>query len=424
MGSMESLLRELKFALRDRVVVVCLIGVALLSSYSLVAGLQESASEHAMIERTKNLVTQDREYNLAKQSDAGGAAYYAFHFTYDPPSSLAFVSRGIRDDLPWKHRIRMLALEGQIYETDAGNPELSKIGKLDFAFVAAFLLPLLSILLLYDLRAVEIRNNRWAFLSVTAGNGNRLLFGRAVLRSSLLYIALIAPFIFALVINSVGFSNALLVIGAVALNCLFWLLLAFFLFTRIESGPTTAALLLGCWFVLAVAIPVGGKYVTEQLIVVPKGGEILLTQREAVNDAWDLPKDATMTPFLESHPQWANTVKVTQPFEWKWYYAFHQVGDQTVEPLSKDLRSGITRRDSAMSLVALISPPLLTERLLSFAAKTNVASFQHYDNCVREFHLNLREFHYPMLFGDVKYSPQKMAELPTFETCLDVNNRM
>ena len=67
-----------------------------------------------------------------------------------PPSALAFAARGVRDDLPWKHRIRMLALEGQIYETDAGNPELSRIGKLDFAFVAAFLLPLLLILLLHD----------------------------------------------------------------------------------------------------------------------------------------------------------------------------------------------------------------------------------------------------------------------------------
>jgi ABC-2 type transport system permease protein len=390
----------------------------------LVAGLQESASEHAMIERIKSHVTQDREYNLAKQSDAGSAAYYAFHFTYNPPSSLAFVSRGIRDDLPWKHRIRMLALEGQIYETDAGNPELSKIGKLDFAFVAAFLLPLLSILLLYDLRAVEIRNNRWAFLSVTAGNGNRLLFERAILRSSLLYCALIVPFVIASVINGVSFSSALLVIGAITFNCLVWLILACFVFTRIESGPTSAALLLGCWFVFAVAIPVGGKYAIEQSINVPKGGEILLTQREAVNDAWDLPKEATMTPFLKSHPLWANTANITQPFEWKWYYAFQQVGDQTVEPLSVALRSAITRRDNAMSSVAWISPPLLTERLLSYAGQTDVASFQRYDQCVRKFHQNLREFHYPMLFGDVEYSSQRMGKLPTYETCTGTSNRM
>ena len=128
-----------------------------------------------------------------------------------------------------------------------------------------------------------------------------------------------------------------------------------------------------------------------------------------------------MAPFLEKHPQWVNTAKITQPFEWKSYYAFHQVGDQTVERLSKELRSAMARRDNAMSSVALISPPLLTERLLSYAAKTDVASFQRYDNCVREFHLKLREFHYPMLFGDVEYSSQKMTELPTFETCADLS---
>ena len=416
-SNMGNLLREIKFALRDRIVWLSLIAVTLLSSYSLVTGLQESASEHAMIERTKELVLQDREYNLAKQTEPGGAAYYVFHFTYAPPSSLAFVSRGVRDDLPWKHRVRMLALEGQIYETDAGNPELSKIGKLDFAFVAAFLLPLLSILLLYDLRAVEVRNNRWAFISATVGNGDRLLLTRAVLRSCMLYFALMIPFIVAAMINGAATSDIVLVLVAVALNCLFWCLLAFFIFTRIESGPTTAAILLGCWFVFSVAIPVGGKYLIEQSITVPQGGEILLTQREAVNDAWDLPKEATMTPFLERHPEWKNTPKITQSFEWKWYYAFQQVGDQTVEPLSKALRSGISGRDNAMSKVSLISLPLLTQRLLSRAAKTDIASFQHYDTCVRGFHQSLREFHYPMLFGDLEYSKQQMSKLPIFEPC-------
>lgn len=419
---MDSLFRELKFALRDRVVLFGLIGIALLSAYSLIVGSKESASELALIERTKELVTQDREYHLAKQSDVGSAAYYAFHFTYDPPSSLAFIARGVRDELPWKHRMRMLALEGQIYETDVGNPELSKVGKLDFSFVAAFLLPLLSILLLYDLRALEIRSNRWAFLSVTSGNGNRLLILRAALRSLLLYVALILPFIFVAMINGASFSSSLLVTGAVALNCLFWCFLAYLIFTRVDSGPTTAALLLGCWFILAVAIPVSGKYLVEQSITVPKGGEILLTQREAVNDAWDLPKEATMTPFLERHPQWTDTAKISETFEWNWYYAFQQVGDQTVEPLSTELRAGIARRDQAMSYVSLGSPILLTQRLLSRAASTDINSFHHYDSCVRSFHQTLREFHYPMLFGEVEYSSEQMTKLPTFESCSDVGS--
>ncbi len=414
---MDSLIRELKFALRDRVVFIGLIGIALLSSYSLIMGLNESDSERALIERTQKLVAQDREYTLAKQSDAGGAAYYAFHFTYSSPSALAFISRGVRDDLPWKHRIRMLALEGQIYETDTANPELSKVGKLDFSFVAALLLPLLSILFLYDLRAVELRNNRWAFLSATSGSGNRLLMVRAALRTVLLYLAVLLPFLIAVVIGGVAAKDTLLVIAAIALNSLFWCVMAYFTFTRIASGPTTAAVLLGLWFAIAVAIPVGGKHLTEKHNLVPNGGEILLTQRETVNDAWDLPKANTMTPFLERHPEWNNTPDVTQPFEWRWYYAFQQVGDQSVESMSKALRAGIAKRDAVMSMISLASPTLLTQRLLASAANTDTQAFLRYDDCVRQFHRSLREFHYPMLFGDAVFSDERMKELPIFREC-------
>lgn len=414
---MDKFIRELKFAIKDRTLVLSLIGLFILSCYSLFIGLQETSSEHAMIERTKTLVYQDQEYNLAKQSDVGSAAYYVFHFSYDPPAPLAFVSRGIRDDLPWKHRLRMLALEGQIYESDTGNPELSKIGKLDFAFVAVLLFPLLIILLLFDLRAIEIRNKRWAFLSVTSGNGKRLLFTRAALRSSLLYSVLMFPFVITSIILGVSLSSSLVACAAVAFNCVFWFLLTYFIFIRIESGPTTAAILLGCWFVFVIAIPVGGKYLVEKSITVPKGGEILLSQREAVNDAWDLPVDATMNPFIESHPQWSDTPKIEQGFEWKWYYAFQQMGDERVENASKALRSGIAKRDQAMSIVALLSPTLLTDRLLAKVAKTDVTAFLNYDTCVRNFHQSLRAFHYPMLFGNVEFSLEHMENLPRFEAC-------
>lgn len=45
--------------------------------------------------------------------------------------------------------------------------------------------------------------------------------------------------------------------------------------------------------------------VIEGMVSLPDGGEIVLTQREAVNDAWDVPREATYTPFLELYPEWA-----------------------------------------------------------------------------------------------------------------------
>ncbi len=414
---MDSAAREFRFALRDPVVVLTLVVGTLLSAFTIFSGLQEVGAERAQIERVRQMVDSDRTYALENQSDAGSAAYYAFHFTYDPPSPLAFAARGVRDDLPWKHRIRMLALEGQIYETDAGNPELSRIGKLDFAFVAAFLLPLLLIILLHDLKAGETRNNRWTFLSATSGNGARVLQQRALLRSGLLFVCIMTPFVIAAVLSAASAVNVLVVLGAVAVNVVFWSCLSMFVASRVEAGPTAAALLLGGWFILAVALPVGGKLAVEKSTSAPKGGEILLTQREAVNDAWDLPREATMTPFYERHPEWADAEPVSEGFDWFWYYAFQQVGDQTVEAMSQALRESVAARDRAMSFISFASPPLLVDRTLASAAKTDITSFQAYDRCVRDFHAELRAFHYEMLFGNTKYGAEVMEGLPTFAPC-------
>lgn len=38
---------------------------------------------------------------------------------------------GQRDVQPWKHRIRLLALESQIYERDVGNPSIALVGRFD-----------------------------------------------------------------------------------------------------------------------------------------------------------------------------------------------------------------------------------------------------------------------------------------------------
>ena len=165
-------------------------------------------------------------------------------------------------------------------------------------------------------------------------------------------------------------------------------------------------------------IPVVGKFAAEQLVEVPDGGNILLTQRETVNDAWDLPAEATMDPFVEEHPEWQGRTAIPEKgFEWKWYYAFQQVGDQVAAPLSTALYEGIANRDRQMGMVSLFSPPLLIERWLNRAAKTDVTRHLEYVDCAREFHSELRHFHYQMLFGDKEFSEQIMTQLPQFTPC-------
>ncbi|MEL6216811.1 MAG: DUF3526 domain-containing protein, partial [Pseudomonadota bacterium] len=101
-------------------------------------------------------------------------------------------------------------------------------------------------------------------------------------------------------------------------------------------------------------------------------------------------------------------------FDWGWYYAFQQVGDQTVEPLSQAYVSGRLQRDRLAGLFAWVAPPALLERRLQQLAATDMRAVIHYENGARAFHARLRAFYYPQLYGNDAFNPERYSDLPRF----------
>jgi ABC-2 type transport system permease protein len=247
--------RETGFLLSKKSTLWLLLAALLLSAFSVLTGSLEVAQQRATIERLLAADKLDRQQVLSQQKDYGGAAYYSFHLTYAPPSELAFASHGVRDVYPWKHRIRMLALEGQIYESDTGNPELALAGRIDFVFVICVLAPLLVILMLHDLRAAERVAGRLDLLNVTAHNRLALWPIRAALLLLMLSLALLLPFWFGAAFEQVSLST----IFAVTFLCLAyltaWALLCYWLAKRPFPAAMLASSLLGIWLLTTFIVP-------------------------------------------------------------------------------------------------------------------------------------------------------------------------
>ncbi len=418
MLSFADLIREARFLAKRRSLQFFLLVIFALSAFSIWTGVMEINAQQATIERLVEKDQAERTSVLAKQPDVGSAAYYSFHLTYSPPDALAFAAIGQRDIYPWKHRIRMLAIEGQIYENDTTNPELSFLGRFDFAFLDSILVPLFVILLLFDLRASEREAGRLALLTITAKNQHKLWSARAiVLMTALLTVLLVPFFIGACYVQAKLLSTAFMALVAIA-HVLFWAVLTLWVgntFTqRAQSSARIASVLLGVWLLLSVVVPVVSDTLIKQSIDSPSGGEILLQQREAVNDAWDLPFEVTWQAFLKNHPQWADKTEMKALFEWKWYYAFQQVGDEKAAALSQAYRQAIVQKDHAAGLVAYISPPILSQRLMTKLASTDINAALAYEQNVRDFHRSLRMFFYPFLFNNSEYSVKAMAQLPAY----------
>ena len=408
------LLREIRFLAKDRGALFWLVLAFVLSIIAVTFGVTEVRDQQRTIAELIEEDTADRANALKGQEDWGGAAYYAFHLAYAPPSEFAFAALGQRDSSPWKHRVRMLALEGQIHQADTKNADFGLVGRFDFAFLAASVAPLLLILLLYDLRAAERTARRHDLLVATAGSSRKLWLPRALVRVLALSLLLLIPLWAAS--SLVGTSGSVIIqasfvlVGALGI---WWLIVE--LISRIDaSSSVLLTALIGLWLALAIIVPALAKVAIETRQPLPNGGEMLLLQRETVNDAWDLPKEMTMAAFLEEHPEWRDHAAIEQPFEWKWYYAFQQVGDLRVKPLVDQYRAARLARDHEAGLIAFLSPTSFVERSFEKLAGTDAASMIAYEDSVRDFHAQLRAFHYPMLFREEPFDRNLLEDIPGF----------
>lgn len=412
---MDSLAREFRFLLKDRGALFWLALACVLSIIAVSFGVAEVREQRETIATLIQEDAADRTNALKGQEDWGGAAYYAFHLTYAPPSEFAFAALGQRDSTPWKHRVRMLALEGQIHEADTRNADFGLVGRFDFAFLAASVAPLLLILLLYDLRASERTAGRHDLLVATSGSPSKLWFFRAFVRLFLLGLLLLVPLWAAALIEGSFGITVLQATSVVIGSLLVWWVITE-LVSRIDASPSVLLTsLIGLWLALAIVIPALSKAAIEASNPVPDGGEILLLQRETVNDAWDLPKEVTMEPFVAEYREWKDYSAIEEGFEWKWYYAFQHVGDQKAAPLSRQYREARLARDRQAELMAFLSPTSFVERKFERLAGTDAGSMIAYEDAVRAFHAELRAFHYPMMFREDPFELKVLDELPRFD---------
>ena len=407
--------REVGHLTRSKFIVLCLLATLIMSGLAVYGGQQEVNSQLAIIAELIELNDNELKLARAEQSDWGGLAYSSFHLVYDEPSSFAFAALGQRENEPWKHRVRALALEGQIYERDVGNPVLALVGSFDFAFFGGVVLPLLLIVLLHDLKSHERESRRLSLLVASSGAASSPFRLRAILIALLVALASAVPLVLGALLSGASMTTMGASLLVLVLNVGFWSYLCYAVANKEQASATLLGQLLGIWVVLVIVVPTTGRLFIQYAVPVPSGADIQMTQREAVNDAWDLPKEVTMQAFVERHPEWGSYSEVTQPFEWKWYYAFQQVGDQTAEPLSRAYMEGRSSRDQWGWVVAALSPPALFERVYQTLAETDMASQLSYEMQVRQFHKRLRHFYYPRLFLGEPFDPEQTIHTPLFQ---------
>jgi ABC-2 type transport system permease protein len=406
---------ELRLFLRQRLALPILLLTALLSIASVWAGMAEVARQHDTIARIQPQQAADVAAIakwVSKEGDAGSAAYYTFHATWDAPSPLAFAAIGQRDVVPYILRVRALGLEAQLYESENYNAELALPGRFDWAFVLTYLAPLLVIVLLHDLKSGEREAGRIGLLAAMARNERALWRRRIGWRLGLLIAALVIPLVIGALLSGAGVLNILLFAFVTLAYLLFWTAHCLWIGSRGWSSVTNAATLAASWLVLTLILPALANLAINAAIPVRQGVELTLEQREKIHGGWDKPRTETMQAFFKQHPEWQNAKVPMEGFSWKWYYAFQHLGDLSAAPQAEAYRAGLEARDDWSTWAGIALPAVGVQTILHRLAQTDLRAGLAYQDRVRAYHERLRRFYYPYIFNEAPFREDDFGKAP------------
>jgi len=407
---------ELKLILRSRLMLAALLLLLALAAFATWSGLHEVERQRQTIARVQPLNDQDvasvaRRY--PNSPDGGQPAYYTFYTTWDAPSNAAFMALGLRDVAPYVLRIRALGLQAQLYEGETFNPELALAGRFDYAFVLIYLAPLFVIALLHDLVSNERQSGRLRLLLSLPG-GAQLWRRRVGLRAFLVFACLALPLLGAALAAAMPLVTLAVALAVTAAYLAFWTGLSLLVGTRGWQSVANATALMGSWAVLTLVLPALANVALMRAIPVHQGVDLMLAQRQAVHGAWEIPREDTMRRFFAGNPEWQDTAPLPAGFHYKWYFAFHQLGDESVAGQVSDYRAGLGARQEWTGRLGWLLPGVGAQAILHRLAGTDLPAQLAYQDRIANFHREIRTFYYGYLFKDRPFGQDDYAKRPVF----------
>ena len=352
-------------------------------------------------------VAQHQKEHFARQvelhnEDLGLLLYYAKFAFIHSLSPLGGLSVGQSDLNPTVKQLTIKTFEAQRFDTDLVNPSSLHAGNLDLAFVILFLFPLLVIVLTFNLIAEETESGTWKLVAVQAKSTFGFVFSKLLVRMCLLYLLLFLLLLVAKLALQIPLNEHFLtVILLSSLYLLFWFVLSFFVICFKQSSGYNALILLSAWLVLLLLLPAGvNAYITGKYPI-PEAMSTAIAQRDGYHVKWDTDKRETIEKFYQHYPQFESFGYPTEGFNWLWYYAMQQMGDDDSNAQQEALDKKITLREKTSALIAQWIPNLHLQLTLNQLAGTSMRQHMDYLNEAEAYHERLRLFFYPKVFEEL-----------------------
>lgn len=402
--------------LRSRGVVLALVAYAASAALAIGLGHSRLADERAGFSRAEDSVREQLAHLGARygtDADLGYMGYYLELPTAYRTDDVAALAAGARDTIPAGQRVRPLGLVPQLYEDTMNNPTARAAGGFDLAFVIAMLAPLVLLVLGHDASAREDDLGTAALVDAMPRSRAWIACERVLVAGAVVTAVVVLVSVAGWLAVGGGLDRHAGAWVAVSVAYLaFWtlVLLAIVLATRTAAAAALASA--AAWLGLCVVVPAATSALAAGFSPAVDTGAILLAQRERMNDAWDEPKAAAMTPFRQRWPDLAGTEVPGDRFSWMWYYAMHDNADASVAALVAEREAALAARERWLERAALASPAAAAGDALAQIVGTDAGSRDAYLRSIESYHHTLERRLFPDIFAGAPLSSLDAASVP------------
>ncbi|MEN2401156.1 DUF3526 domain-containing protein [Flavobacterium sp. MC2016-06] len=399
--------------IRSKGTKIGLLFLLLIGLISLLIGHQFQQKQQNNIREAVAYQKEHIARNAAYHKDEIGLMLYYVKFSLVnntlPINSLAI---GQRDVNPSIQSVNIRGLEAQKYDSELNNPNNLLSGNIDFSFVLIYLFPLLIIAFSYNIISEEKESGTWKIVAVQSQNIFiyilKLFYIRILGLIALLFLLL---FIAVLFLNIPIDVSLFTFFGLGVLYILFWFAVCFFIVSLQKHSNFNAVILLTIWLFLIIILPAALNTYIVNTYKVPEALELTLQQRNAYHEKWDTDKKTTIDKFYNHYPQFKHYGVPESEFNWLWYFAMQQAGDDESAEKSKELESKLEQRNQASQMIALFFPTLHTQIQLNETAKSDLGNQLLFLKETKQFHEKMRLHFYPKIFDNAPVNQEKWEDL-------------
>jgi ABC-2 type transport system permease protein len=298
---------------------------------------------------------------------------------------------------------------------EISNPERTQTGTLDYSFALLFLLPLLLLVLLYNIKSAESEQGLLPLIYVQTASQNKWLLARV-----LFYVALLTLINFALLLYGATLTGVLetsknafgLMLLYTVVYLLFWAVLYFLI---IKSGKTileNSLKMVGILLLLTFIIPAA----VHQWISIAKPANLMTdlidAQREGREKRLELADSLKLKQLFSLYPQLKNTVLVNDSSKHAGLLGFSAsaLENHFMKEVIKSISNENSAKNNLIKATYWFNPLTFFQNQINAIAQTHYDDYENYRNEIQ--HLIDKRIHTMVLdiWNDLKVDKSKYLE--------------